>query len=619
MKSLFKTAIVLASLTPALAFSESRLSTDNRSVLMFVHQTVDNTGTSNTVTKVGGLNYSKNGNYNISSSGATDTGAARFVGALPKFSPPQAVFGSTVSCTTGDNASCSLNPPAINYGANPGDVAVVCAGQLMPPTADQIQGDAVNFFVANKAALGAQMSSHMKKYGIPAAFFRYEQSVQVPTDLNAAVVATTTTDTSPAAAPDPCAGQTDCVLTYGCDSQGYCSIWYPSDHPGEAYPGPTGMPGNPEAGYGGTSDGSGTTTTTTTYTCDPSRIPFEQDRVVMSAYVDQNGKMIWGMPTVTRSSARILAATYTTLALDDNLPASLAHTNGGKLTYHVDDQNFNTLTPETTIDTGGAYDPNPNDTSADPGVTCLVNNSNPGCSPQNFDLRSLMGSTGATVAILQYVTPWTVSSQSVDGVAADGSPAAVVTPQFTLNVLQNQLAYETCGPASYVNSGNYQFTLQSEVDQYLVNSDGTFSRVNQMPLTNQAPPQSYTLTQTPLTSMLSSLPSYVIDPLDGNQLLPVSSLPGQNIAPLTTTGPIPPAAIRYPISYQGTTALCLTDTQQIAVPQCESGYTPYTDGTTLGCEMPITGPFCPQGDTEDTAQGKCLHSAPVSLVPWGLP
>jgi hypothetical protein len=485
----------------------------------------------------------------------------------------------------------------------------ICNGQQLPPTAAQIITQAQTFFGNNMGQQTGSLTTFMKKYGVPSGLFRYSETVQVPGDLNAAVVQTATPPANSPLHPTPgvaynnpddpnggyylwfdsgmgeecsghIAGQQFCGMIDQTISDTYL-IQNPDGTVtvsfGTACPGGDHSFCTPGGGDGG--DGGSTGYSPGQYlTCDPSKIPMTTETLTFAAYVDQSGKTMYGTPSLVNGNPTLLSVTYIPLAVSSGLPQAWQYPGAGTLSYQVVDAQGNAVGSAVSIDTKGAYDPPQGDGPQDAGMACLANSTGAGCTQGYPDVMQLLGSTGASIAAVNYVQPIAPAYTVVGTTTAGGTTAADQVAQFVASVTLRNISYPTCGNATYQNQGTYQLVLEEDANRYMVNPDGSYNFVNTASNQTTTAATGYNWSYPVAPAQFSSLTSQIIDPLEGQSLYALSDLPGVQAVPLTSSGTPPPSAY-YEFSYNGTPAWCDVNNSQIDVASCPGSVTPTYDAT----------------------------------------
>ena len=584
---LFAALCLVAAASSAMAGSRLRGNPDT--ISMSAIDTISN-GQPALNIKVGALGYAGIG-YDFGP-GATSYQNAQNSGvwAMPSFSP------ATVTYHAPAQALAQLNTVGATLGSS--YALAICDGQQLPATAAQIISQAVPFFAAQMPQQTASLTSFMTRYGVPSGLYSYNTTVKVPGDLNAAVTTTATPPSNPSTnVIQPTVGTSYAAVgggyyewddsgsgtlcTGGGTDRDSCYIIYTpiqdailtltnglwSLSTGTLPPGSSGG----GASSGGTSPGQ-------YLACDPTKIPMTTETLTFAAYVDQSGKTMYGTPSLVNGSPTLLSVTYIPLAVSTGLPQTWQYPGAGTLSYQVVDGQGNAVGSAVTIDTKGAYDPPQGDGPQDAGMACLANSTGAGC-PQGYpDVMQILGSTGASIAAVNYVAPIAPAYTTVGTTTAGGTAAADQVAQFVGSVTQRTIAYPTCGNASYQNQGTYQLVLEEDANRYMVNPDGSYNFVNTASAQTRTASTGYNW-QYPVTpAQYSSLTGQIIDPLAGQSLYALSDLPGVQAVPLSSSGTPPPSAY-YEFSYNGSPAWCDVNNSQIDVASCPGSVTPAYDAT----------------------------------------
>lgn len=259
--------------------------------------------------------------------------------------------------------------------------------------------------------------------------------------------------------------------------------------------------------------------------------------IVFSVSIRRSGKMTWSGVSVVDAAPTTLYTVYTNKTVAAGLPQTWQYPDAGTLKYDTRNLTFQALTPQTVIQTNGAYDePAPNSsTTVDPdfGLKCLIdNNSSPDCARAFTDVKALIKTTDSVRAIVDYVRKVQPDYRE----QPDGSQAANMA--FDIYERTIQLPACCCQDTGqiYTNKQRYGFSLITIIDRYLVNSDGSYVQVNRYSGRSVSP----TIDQTksvPITrSQFNSLPGQIINPENGRMdLVDVSTYPPGmivNLAPI---------------------------------------------------------------------------------------
>ncbi|WP_440030217.1 hypothetical protein [Chromobacterium amazonense] len=260
--------------------------------------------------------------------------------------------------------------------------------------------------------------------------------------------------------------------------------------------------------------------------------------IVFSLSVKRDGNPTWSGVNVVDSAPTTVFITYTSQAVQLGLPAAWTYPNAGALQYDVRNMNFVPVTAPTVIATAGAYDApqsmNPSDVvDPDAGLKCLIDqNSAPTCSKAYLDARALIRSTDSVRAVVDYVRRVQPEYQE----QPDGSQQA----SMALDVYQRVIKLPACccqdAGQTYSNRQRYGYKLQTTVDRYMVNPDGSYTLVNRFNGFSVSPTIDQHKSVQITSQQIPALSSQIINPVEGMlDLLDVSSFPpGQivNLAPI---------------------------------------------------------------------------------------
>jgi hypothetical protein len=427
-----------------------------------------------------------------------------------------------------------------------GEVWWACNGVNLPPTFSQLQSQVSSYFQApaTYAGIKASMTSLLSTQGIPSAAFQYKQTIQYADALPQAVFQT------------------------GVDAFGF-----------------------------------------PVYGCDPSKIKMDTAQVSFSFFLDQTGQITTSGGTATASNLQYLYIKYFSQAMQPNVPPPVTqyYPYAGQLEYQMLDANMQPLSAMQYVNVSGAYDAADNgDPSIQAAVTCIANNSNPGCSASAPDARALSMGVGGnnSATIIDYAAQVDVDYSSV---STSGTSSTNVM-NWALQETSRTLTYPDCGFAILNNQGNYAMLIDSKTNRYL-------DMNNSINLINSATGQLQTTTtpfnvqknQNPVSEVGSDDTS-VLDPTGNNQgLIPLSEIQPQDIlqlAPLTVVGSPPPS----PYYAIGNT-VCDVTNQQTLTPQCPSGFTASLDSTGAA--------ICSGTCTSPTGQASaCTQPGTFSATPW---
>lgn len=177
--------------------------------------------------------------------------------------------------------------------------------------------------------------------------------------------------------------------------------------------------------------------------------------------VDKDGKAIYGEPKLVNADPLILEANYVTGTAMSGLPSNWRFDNGGKIQYRILDKKLLPLTAWQTVPVNNAFDSTSTSFSTAQ-ANCLIDMRNDGCSQAasltSTDIRSLMGTTGASFAYVNYVHGLVPEySQEADG--SESAKAAISVDERVWS----------CD--AYINKGYFGFVLNTQLDRYFVEYD----------------------------------------------------------------------------------------------------------------------------------------------------
>jgi len=241
-------------------------------------------------------------------------------------------------------------------------------------------------------------------------------------------------------------------------------------------------------------------------------------------FADKNGRGAYADARLVSPDPKVLYLVYTPLRVDSDLPQSWSYPDGGTMKYQLRDMKFDPVTDWATLNAGGAYDaPQGGSENTDDGVNCLMDSSTAGCAVGPTDVKKLLDSTGAVMAVVDYVRR--VQPQWVE--QPDGS----VVPKMATSIDAREVSYVGCFETNYRNRGNFGYTLQTNLGRYIAVSSGSPRVVNYQQLqeyegTYLSPNTPYDYTIRVRKGDVPALGSYAIDPVKGGVLLPVADIPG---------------------------------------------------------------------------------------------
>lgn len=256
--------------------------------------------------------------------------------------------------------------------------------------------------------------------------------------------------------------------------------------------------------------------------------------LVWTLFVDASGRVFYGDPIVIPGEPTYIYAIYTPKNVASGLPTGWAYPNAGTLRYQILKSKDNSLVQDwVTLNVNGVYD-DPIQTvnsgaqvDPDAGLKCLVDKSSGGCVTGYTDLVTLLGQTGAVATVLDYTRQLQPTMQN----NADGT----VSPKAAVSYDQRNWSWTTC---TYQNIGNLGMELNAQTDRYLVMPTGKYSLMGQASQKSQAPTQPFNISAGVSPSYVSTLSSYVFDPISaGNPITQAGAIPGVvNLSPITESG-----------------------------------------------------------------------------------
>lgn len=249
-------------------------------------------------------------------------------------------------------------------------------------------------------------------------------------------------------------------------------------------------------------------------------------------FADQNGRGAYADAKLVPPDPKVLYVTYTPLKVDADLPQTWSYPDAGTVKYQLRDMQFQPLTDWVTVNTGGAYDSVQTEVeNVDGGVTCLMDATNPGCTNGGIDVNRLLDSTGAVLAVVDYV-------RRVEPVW-ENQPDGTKTPKMSSKIDSREVTYNGCLETVFRNRGSYGYTLATNMGRYLAVSSGSprvvgFQEVNEYVGTYLSPTQDYDYSLKIKRSDIPNLGPYAIDPVKSDKLMLVANIPGLiSVAPVT--------------------------------------------------------------------------------------
>ena len=256
--------------------------------------------------------------------------------------------------------------------------------------------------------------------------------------------------------------------------------------------------------------------------------------LVWTLYVDAGGRVFYGDPIVIPGTPTYIYAIYTPRSVATGLPAGWAYPNAGTLRYQVLKVKDNSLVQDwVTLNVNGAYDDPVQSLNSgvtvdpDKGLKCLMNKNSGGCATTYSDMVDLLGQTGAVVAVVDYTRQLQPTMQN----NADGT----VSPKSAVSYDQRNWSWTTC---TYQNIGSLGMELNAQTDRYLTMPNGQYNKMGTANQKSQAPTQSFNISAGVAPGYVSTLSSYVFDPMAaGNPITQAGTIPGiVNLSPISESG-----------------------------------------------------------------------------------
>lgn len=229
--------------------------------------------------------------------------------------------------------------------------------------------------------------------------------------------------------------------------------------------------------------------------------------VLWNVSVDKDGKAIYGEPKIIDADPLILDANYVTSKAPAELPSTWRFTEGGKIKWRVLDKKLNPLTPWTISETSGAYDSTNAPNKLTGRADCLIDKTNAGCADIGGavpDIKSLMASTGASFAYINYVSALTPEMEQVGDT------------QYAKGAISVDQRWWSCG--SYTNIGNFGYVLNATMHRFFVQEES--AKLTAIPVgayTGRviSPTEPYSKT-VPASSLPGHPDGYIISPHPGD-------------------------------------------------------------------------------------------------------
>lgn len=255
--------------------------------------------------------------------------------------------------------------------------------------------------------------------------------------------------------------------------------------------------------------------------------------LVWTVLLDGNGRALYGDPAVQDQDPRLLYVRYVPRAVAAGLPAQWAYPGAGVLSWQLTDAGLHPLGAATQRDVAGAFDA-PQGTAGpvdpDAGLRCLVDHAaGPACPPALPDVRTLLDTTGAAAAVLDYV-------RSVAPVYDAVGTGGVQQARAALRIDLRRVDYSACDVVRFTVAGTAGFELARVVDRYVVAAGGSYGAVNRFSATDLSPSAPFQQTVTVARDAVQTLDQYLLEP-GGERLVAVNDVAGLTyLAPLTLAG-----------------------------------------------------------------------------------
>ncbi len=257
-------------------------------------------------------------------------------------------------------------------------------------------------------------------------------------------------------------------------------------------------------------------------------------RLTWTAMVDEQGRALFGDPTIAADTPTLLHVVYVPKALLNGLPNAWRYPDAGILTWWLADERLQPLSGPTRTDTDGAFDEPASGlgpVDPDQGVKCLADKAVKAACPRAYpDVRALLDATGAPRAVLDYVR----RLSAVYDTTATGSARARVAVRVDLR----QLSYSDCGPPRFEVAGTLGVSLQRTVDRYVVPASGVPALLNRYVDEALSPTQAFRKSRTVSRALAEAMDPWLIDPSGaGVDLVNVSDIQTISyLAPISYAG-----------------------------------------------------------------------------------
>jgi len=256
-------------------------------------------------------------------------------------------------------------------------------------------------------------------------------------------------------------------------------------------------------------------------------------------------------PRLRPDAPQLLLVRYTPLRSAPELPAGTHWPQPGELEWVPVDAALQPAGSASALPTAGAFDEPPAMAGAavdpDAGLHCLLDHLRKGCDPGLPDVASLMASSGASGAMLEYRRRLALQRRAVSLAGGTTAWEAVLATRIDRRTLG---PLGPCGASgdTYRNLGRRGYVVQATADRFLLAAaDPTHAR----PLgstTDSAlvPSETYDKQVALPRTTAAALDGIVIDPAgDLLDLLPAATVPGlQGVAPIEVLAAGPPARSR---------------------------------------------------------------------------
>lgn len=253
-----------------------------------------------------------------------------------------------------------------------------------------------------------------------------------------------------------------------------------------------------------------------------------------SLFQDGAGRPSYGAPRVEpagASAARVLQVRYREKTLAAGMEG-YNYPSGGLLQWQLLDATFSPIPGAAgVLDTGGAFDSSSDTSDSAEILYCLLDSSHAGCPTVAQDVRRLIGSSGASLALLDYTYAPEPRYQRRADVYCPTGTSDCFAPVTAYRFTSRRVDYSNCGDnATFFNTGEYSNEMEAITDRYVVDPDDLSADLLQR-ITESLPADVHPIsTSKELTgaeiAALTAMPTAVIDPHTKDVIKDAGLLPG---------------------------------------------------------------------------------------------